>query len=180
MNKLRWTFILSLIIVLQGCGNGEETFDILFFTKELSKQTSEAEVSKVILEHVDHLSEDGLSVTFHVPMAEKFFIEVASHEGDLIIADEVLLEAGVMPDGLQPLDSIVESKGEPTPNYPYEKQDPQTGEWRYYALPLSEQMTVIEDLGVEMNERIGAIIPIYSDYNELSLEVLQILGGKVD
>jgi hypothetical protein len=180
MKKQRWIFILSFIIVLQGCGKGEKTFDILFFTEELSAQTSEAEVSKVISEHVEHLSEDDFSVTFHLPMTEKFFIEVASHEGDLIIADEILLELGVMPDGLQPLDSLVESKEEMTPNYPYEKQDPETGDWRYYALPLSDQMRVMQDLEVEMSEGIGAVIPVYSDYDELSLEVLQILGEKVD
>ncbi|WP_416151633.1 hypothetical protein ACM26V_11935 [Salipaludibacillus sp. HK11] len=172
MGKRICFIIVSLVIGLTACGAEDDTLEILFFTEELSALTTEEQVSEAVQKMVPELTNEDFSITFHAAMIEKFSLEIAAQQGDIIFADEHFLEATMESAGIHPLDEILQGTSD-IPEELYQQQNPSTGELKYYAIPMTENMTVVKNLDVELVETISTFIPAYTNHKELSMEVLE-------
>lgn len=165
--------LISLPLLLTACGNDEKGYEVLIFTEEISSETTEEEITEVLVEMLPHLSEENFSVIFHLAVADKFFMEAAAQHGDLMIADEYMLEAVMDPEGLVPLEESITANAGDIPADPYQQAHPDTGEMHYYAVPLNQEMRIFKELEISMEEPVSAFIPAYSEHQELSSQVLE-------
>ncbi|RKL66881.1 hypothetical protein CR203_13715 [Salipaludibacillus neizhouensis] len=176
MKKLMIILIfVGSAFLLSACGNEEEEFTVLFFTEELNEKIDEEEIEKQILEQMPEIDEENFSLVFHVSMLEKLFMEIAAHQGDLLIVDEHLLDAAANPDGIHQLDDIAPISIKGSMEEPYLQKNPETGEEELYVLPINNDTTVIQELGLELEHQVGGFIPVYADNEELSKKVLEFL-----
>ncbi|RKL66859.1 hypothetical protein CR203_13590 [Salipaludibacillus neizhouensis] len=171
--KIITLIIFSFTILVSACGSDEDGFEILFFTEELGTKMDEEMLKKMIKQKIPEIEEENFSIIFHVALAEKFFIEIAVHEGDLIFVDEDILNAVVdLEDLALPLDSIVSS------GFDKNLKESETEEENTYALPLNNEARIIKELNLELETQVAGFIPVYGGNNDLSNEIMEYLVSQ--
>lgn len=181
MKKIFAISLVSSVLLLSACGNDNEEFEVLFFTEELNALIDDEErgsLEQLIADRIPDIHEDQFNVTFHVAIPEKFFVEIAAHQGDLIFVDEGLIPAVINAEGLHSLNEVTSAQLDENLSEPYRQLNPDTEEEEIYALPINNDTVLIQELGVEINDTIAGFIPLYTNKEELAKEVIEYLANQ--
>jgi hypothetical protein len=166
-NGLRLLMMIIVIIMISGCSNKEDKFEVFFFS-DIPSSFSEG-FGSVAKEAVS--VEDDQFELFMFPVTyERLVVEIAAHNGDIFFLKEELMSAVFAPEGLVPLEDVV-SEDLIERDDDYRAVHPETGDTHLYAVRIDNNSPLLE--GIELQDPLVAIIPIYTDKEELSLELLQ-------
>ncbi|ARK29547.1 hypothetical protein [Halalkalibacter krulwichiae] len=161
---------IVFIVIISGCNNNEDTFDLLIFSEI---QNSKVEEVERFVKKADVFEEDKFTVQMHPVTYERLIVEIASHNGDLYLLDEELMSAAYDPIGLYPLDEALNEDWFLKTPREYKALNPEEGIESVYAFPLGNQSNLLNSLGVQLEKPLVAIIPIYSGNKAFSIELLQ-------
>lgn len=171
MGRLLKTLLYSLvtIVILGGCSDQDEAVEWIFFSEITSDAGEEVE------EKFKDMEGDSFTMHFYAAVYERLIGEIASHNGDILFVEaDMLTPATFDIEGLLPLNSAVE-KGKEIPEE-YKGFDPDTGEKNIYALPIDENSVLLKHFGVSLDKPLVALVPIYSEQHEVSIEALKQLS----
>ncbi|MFC0473299.1 hypothetical protein ACFFHM_23045 [Halalkalibacter kiskunsagensis] len=165
-NVFRLLLLIVLIVMVSGCGNKEDKFEVFFFS-DIPSSFAEG-IENVIKEAVSVEEEFEL---FMFPVTyERLVVEIAAHNGDIFFLKEELMSAAYAPEGLVPLEKAVSEELFENTNE-YKDVNSETGETHLYAVRIDNSSPLLK--GIELQDPLVAIVPVYSDKEALSLELLQ-------
>ncbi|WP_035663876.1 hypothetical protein [Halalkalibacter akibai] len=170
MNRLLHVLIpIVFIVIISGCSNNEDKTHVLFISSIPHTLAEEVEdvVSSAVQMHED------LRVQMHPMSYERLMVEIAVHNGEILFLDEQLMSAAYDPTGLVPLDEILNDEWESLIPDDYRAVDEKTGQTHVYAIPFNNDSSFLENLGVELENPLVAIVPIYAENKAFSMELLQ-------
>ena len=167
---LKFLIPIVFIVTIIGCSNNEDKIEVLFFSD--IQATMQEEIENRISTAVS-IENDEVVVNLHPVTYERLIVEIASHNGDLLFLDEELMSAAYDPDGLFPLDEALDEEWLASVPDKYKAINSETGEWHVHALPLNDEFPFLQTLGVELQNPLVAIIPVYTDNKAFSIELLK-------
>ncbi|QKS69744.1 hypothetical protein FLK61_23400 [Paenalkalicoccus suaedae] len=169
---MRLFLIVTVFFLVSGCStDSEENYDIYVYTNGISDQIEE-DTFRDLVQQLPHTLEEDVRVTFHIPLDEKFFVDVSAELGDLLIMDEHMIEQIMEPEGLAPLDDILPESLDLEGTF-YEQILPESGSKHVFAVPLDANMYLLKELGIEPDRPMAAAVPLYSVKTEDSILLLE-------
>ncbi|MDT8859784.1 hypothetical protein N0O92_06025 [Alkalihalobacillus sp. MEB130] len=162
-------FVMCLLMIV-GCNKNEEKYKLLFFSE--IPESAQEDIEAVVKEAID-IEETGFELLMFPVTYERLVVEIAGHNGDILFLKEELMSAAYDPVGLIPLDEVLDQATFEQIPYEYKNVDKDTGETHVHALPLNNESPFLKRLGIELEEPLVAIIPIYSENKAFSIELLR-------
>lgn len=135
----------------------------------------------IIGDNMENTAEDYLQIELYPLSMEKLFIEMTARNGDIYFIDQSQIPGIIDPIGLYALDEVVEELTLNELVLPeYKDVHPDTNETHVYAVPIDGNSLLMRELGYEIggSQKLGAIIPAYSDNIEESIEILKQLATQ--
>ncbi|MFD2706708.1 hypothetical protein [Salibacterium lacus] len=151
--------VLGCLFLFGGCGRGDSGVDIQVYADDVKKGWSSAEQAAV---------PENTTVHVYPSLVEKFIVEVAGHKGDIFIVEEPMLKAALEPEGLHPLQELSEENGGTLGASAFRKEED-----TLYAAVIREDAPLLQHVDVSLNKPLIAVIPVYSDQKEQSLDILK-------
>ncbi|UOE93046.1 hypothetical protein [Alkalihalobacillus sp. LMS39] len=169
MKRTRYfLFFIFVLLSMTGCSESNEQFTILVFADIPSEK--QEEVNKYI-QHVLEVEESQYDFTVFPVTFERLIAEIATHNGDLLLIDEELMSAAYDPDGLYELSDINEvSVIEPNPYFVINEE---TGKREIYAMPIQPDSLWFQKVGIEIEQPLVALVPVYSNKEAMAKQLLQ-------
>ncbi|MBU9721778.1 hypothetical protein KS407_10070 [Bacillus alkalicola] len=100
-------------------------------------------------------------------------IAIVEREVDIFIVDEALMHVILDPYGLTPLDDLIDDLPD-TPSYDeYIMQDEDTGKHHLYAIPLDNDSTLVQDMGLSFSSNLMAVVVQTSPHKEIGIKLLK-------
>lgn len=161
---------IVFIVTISGCSNNEDKIEVLFFSE--IQNTMKGEIENIISGAVS-IEADEFSVNLQPVTYERLIVEIASHNGDLLFIDEELMSAAYDPEGLYPLEEALNDELIASIPDRYRAIDTETGDIHVHALPLNNDSHFLRKLGVELENPLVAIIPVYTNDKAFSLELIR-------
>lgn len=154
-----------------GCSQSNDQFTILMFADIPSEK--QEEVNKYV-QHVLEVEESQYNLTVFPVTFERLVAEIATHNGDLLLIDEELMSAAYDPDGLYELSdlrdvSLVETN-------PYFLINEDTGKREIYAIPIKRESLWFKEMGIDKEQSLVALVPIYSNKEAVAKQLIQSIG----
>ncbi|WP_100406468.1 lipoprotein [Bacillus solitudinis] len=173
---LRWFALITVALGLTACGGDEvETIKIAFYSGLSHDLADDIEV--MVGNGLGEMVEEP-TIELHPGMYERLIVDLATHEGDLLILREELMSMAFDSEGLIPLDAAIDEAFFSQISSRYKDVNEETGEQHVYAIPLENDSLFLRELGVELEEPLIAIVPIFSDYYDEAIEVIAHLAQK--
>lgn len=179
IKRILFFLTLLLLIFVTACGAKEtkddDTLNIMFLSEiPVSYEPHFVPYISEIIEGGNVASNENLNIDVQLfPVShDKLTIEIVSRNMDIFIVDEALKYILLDPYGLHPLDPL---RDEMTPSS-YEEfimTDEDTGEPHLYAVPLDNDSTLVQDLGIELPSNLIAVIVKSSSHKEIGLHLLK-------
>lgn len=182
MNRsLKGIFWISIILIISGCSQTQDDnkLEIIFIAN--LPATLEERLEMIIYDSMENISEDHIQIELYPISMEKLFVEMTARNGDIYFIDQSHVHGIIDPIGLYALDEVVDELLLNELVLPeYKDVHPDTNETQIYAVPIDGNSLLMRELGIEIggSEKLGAIIPAYSDNIEESIEILKQLAAQ--
>ncbi|SEN53116.1 hypothetical protein SAMN04488134_101292 [Amphibacillus marinus] len=149
----RYFLVIILVLVITGCAK-QDQLDVLVFG---SDQPAQLQIANNQQANVELLSNNY----------ERLIMEIASHNGDVLVVDQTLVNTTVFdPEGLVPLDNLLAGDNNLTA---LKGTDPNSGETNTYGLKIEGQS--------DQNQTFIVMVPKYSRNQADALAIIAALTG---
>lgn len=179
MGKIRFMqfFTGIMMLVLVGCSGEEESgkLELLVFNESLFDEAAQAEVHDLVADLWSQRSDvKPVESQFFLPIHERLLIEIASHNGDILLVSDEVIDMTIDPTGLHAFDDYF---SEDLLHVPDVVQDslPDDDRTQVYAYPLHHSEAFSELLN---EEELYAIVPVYVDDPDSSFALLKAFVEK--
>ncbi|WP_078553869.1 hypothetical protein [Bacillus alkalicellulosilyticus] len=165
---------MGFLMILSACGGQsdvDENINIMLLSDIPS--SFEERITEIVSNVVTE--DKGLDIIVNAfPIShDKLTVEIVAKEVDIFIVEESLRHILLDSYGLTPLDQL---KDDIPANVNYENYmllDEETGDYRLYAVPLTNDSAFLYDLGIKLPTDLLAVIVVHSQHQELGMELLK-------
>ncbi|RKL68179.1 hypothetical protein CR203_06745 [Salipaludibacillus neizhouensis] len=173
MRKIHFIQIFSgiMILLLIGCAGEEgENLEVLVFSESLFDEVAQSEIDDLVGDLWNSKSEmKPVESQFFLPLHERLLIEIASHNGDILLVNDEVLDMTVDSEGLYAFDDYFPEDLLQVPDVVLDSL-PEDDQSNVYAYPLHHSDVFSELLN---DEKLYAIVPIYVDDPDSSFALLE-------
>ncbi|MCT1575743.1 hypothetical protein M3E13_05565 [Oceanobacillus kimchii] len=163
----KFLIVLIVMLVLAGCGEKKDTLEILFFS-QITEDIEDDVINE--LEQIYPESTKQFQSKFYASVYERLIGEIAAHNGDILIVEADMLTPGTFDsEGLVPFKLTEDRKNQISQDYKliYKK----TNEEQVYAMPINKKSALFENLDIELDMELVALVPIYSEHQDLAVQI---------
>ncbi|MBM7542622.1 hypothetical protein [Amphibacillus cookii] len=178
--KKKYIWALILFVSLVGCqGSGTDgnhdadRFQIMFISSisQSYQEPLQAYIEELLSDQLDeHIS---VNVAVTLPSYDKLTIEIFNKEVDMFVVDSWLDQVLIDPYGLIPLDDYVDHFDNTARLNPFIRENQEGTAEHVYALPLSEEMTFIQDMGFDLEDEWLVGVVATSPHQSLARQLIE-------
>ncbi|NGP45454.1 hypothetical protein G4V62_10970 [Bacillaceae bacterium SIJ1] len=192
MKQISWRLgaLFTILAVLSGCASEDTNPKVEVQFHEMIPDETVVRIDDYIENTVslgieanetEEGKKDEVDILAFPFIAQKITVEIgAARTVDILIANEDYMVNILNQGGLVSLDDLYEGEEPPEEWKPYVREDPESGESHLFAVPLTEDTRMFNELELRPTRPLLALIPIFSNVPEEAKEVLKVMAEPVE
>ncbi|WP_416151393.1 hypothetical protein ACM26V_10635 [Salipaludibacillus sp. HK11] len=177
MKKWMLLFIFIGLLLLTSCFSDSNHDSKMLNVMILSEipLSYQSDFGPYIADLISEVNEDNLEINVELSQVshDKLTIEIVASEVDVFVLDESLKHVMLDPYGLHPLDSLIDSFPENASYDEYIMSDENEENEHLYAVPLDNDSTLVQDLGLLLPSNLLAVVVKTSPHKEIGVKLLE-------